>query len=152
MMSYKSKHHLFSSKLLIERKKKATVKGSTHFILRIWWSVRFRNISQDIAIRRHFGANTTWYWHLHVVCCRFAISFSFMQKDLLFFVAVGQPQLYSTNRSFSLYNFSTLPGKAGGCLCVKANKTGRIAKMQCALFYIFVNRSHVAIQVSLPKT
>src|SRR5699024_322743 len=26
---------------------------------------------------------------------------------------------------FSLYNFFTLPGRAGGCLCAKANNTNR---------------------------
>ena len=40
-----------------------------------------------------------------------------------FIVAVGRPHLCSTRRSFSLYNSFTLPGRAGGCLCAKANNS-----------------------------
>ena len=81
-----------------------------------------------ITILRYFGANTTWYWHLHLVCCRLAISFS-IKKDLLgICCAVGRPHFHYTSRSFHYIILSTLPGIAGGSLFAKANQSGPPAK------------------------
>ena len=58
-------------------------------------------------------------------CCVlqcFDILLFHMKRPPGFIVAVGRPQLYSTRRSFALYNFFILPGRAGGCLFAEANK------------------------------
>ena len=59
-------------------------------------------------------------------CCVlqcFDILLFHMKRPPGFIVAVGRPQLYSTRSSFALYNFFTLPGRAGGCPFAEANKT-----------------------------
>lgn len=57
-----------------------------------------------------------------------------------FIVAVGRPQLYSTKRSFALYNFFTLPGRAGGCPFAEANKTKMSLYGNTATFFGAANR------------
>ena len=70
-------------------------------------------------------------------CCVlqcFDILLFHMKRPPGFIVAVGRPQLYSTRRSFALYNFSTLPGRAGGCLFAEANRTNPNAPSKRSTF------------------
>ena len=81
-----------------------------------------------IASRLYLGANTICYWHLHVVCCKLPISFSFIEKtSWCLLLQLADRNVHSTRRFFHYLILFTLPSIAGGCRCAEATtiKFGR---------------------------
>ena len=94
-----------------------------------------------ITIRRYFGANTPRYWHLQVVCCKLAMSFSILLDLLIFCLCSWLTALSVYQKVFSLYNFYLFsPSRAVFLLCLSRQEEKR-----CTVFVqrFFVRSGYV---------
>ena len=90
-----------------------------HTFLFAQLSQNLSDILFDLTVYYHPTVFRCKYYMILASPCRVLQCFDFLlfhvKRPPGFIVAVGRPQLYSTRRSFSLYNLFTLPGIAGGC-------------------------------------
>ncbi|HJB42597.1 MAG TPA: hypothetical protein H9945_08880, partial [Candidatus Gemmiger avicola] len=70
------------------------------------------------------------YWHLHVVCCKLAMSFSIFIEPPDIFIAVGRPQFYYTRRSFHYILFLHSPAEPGVVFALKQTKQSTARTVQ----------------------